>query len=279
MKIKFFIIGVFLLNANMFSQNPNFHIYLCFGQSNMEGSATIETQDKIAADRFLVLQSLDCDNLLRKKNIWYPAIPPLIQCHTGLSPVDYFGKTMIKHLPDSVKVGVVNIAIGGSDIRLFDKEIYQDYTKTYLEEWFAKKIRDYKGNPYQHFIELAKLAQENGVIKGILLHQGETNQDDEKWPDYVKKVYNNMLNDLGLKAEDVPLLAGEVVNEEQGGVCASMNSIINTLPEVVPTAHVISSKGCEVRDDYVHFNSAGVRELGKRYALKMLDLKGYKIVY
>ncbi|RKR14919.1 protein of unknown function (DUF303) [Maribacter vaceletii] len=267
------LLTVFLSTINVFSQDPNFHVYLCFGQSNMEGSATIESQDKTGSSRFLALQSLDCDNLLRKKDIWYPAFAPLTQCYTGLSPADYFGRTMIKHLPDSVKIGIVNVAVGGSDIRLFDKAIYKEYTTTYSEEWFTKKIRDYEGNPYNHFINLAKLAQKNGVIKGILLHQGETNQDDKNWPEYVKVIYNNMLQDLSLNAEDVPLLAGEVVHEEQNGVCASMNPIINTLPNAIPTAHVISSKGCKVREDNVHFNSEGVRELGKRYALKMLSLQ------
>lgn len=278
MNTRFLIlIGAVLLSTNMFSQDPNFHIYLCFGQSNMEGSATIEDQDKTADSRFLALQSLECSNLLRQKDVWYPAIPPLTQCHTGLSPADYFGKTMIKHLPDSIKVGVINVAIGGSDIRLFDKAIYQDYVATYPAEWFNKKIRDYGGNPYKHFINLAKHTQKDGVIKGILLHQGETNQDDKEWPEYVKVIYNNILEDLSLNAKDVPLLAGELVHKEQKGVCASMNPIINTLPDVVSTAHVISSKGCTARKDNVHFNSAGVRELGKRYAIKMLSLKGVDV--
>ncbi|MEC3907869.1 sialate O-acetylesterase [Tamlana sp. 2201CG12-4] len=274
MKIKILVIIVLVLfTKTMFSQDPNFHIYLCFGQSNMEGSAAIEAQDKTTHSRFLALQALDCENLLRKKNIWYPAIPPLSQCYTGLSPADYFGKTMIKYLPDSIKVGVINVAVGGSDIRLFDKAIYKNYTAMYPAEWFDKKIRDYGGNPYKHFINLAKQAQKDGVIKGILLHQGEANQDDEKWPEYVKTVYNNILEDLSLKAEETPLLAGELVHKEQNGVFSSMNSIINILPEVIPTAYVISSKGCEVSDDNVHFNTAGVRELGKRYAVKMLSLK------
>ncbi|TXE15057.1 sialate O-acetylesterase [Seonamhaeicola algicola] len=275
-KLKKILIGFVLFTVcNVFCQDPNFHIYLCFGQSNMEGSAQIEAQDRITNSRFLALQSLDCDNLLRKKNIWYPALPPLSQCYSGLSPADYFGKTMVKHLPDSIKIGVINVAVGGSDIRLFDKDVYQNYTQTYPEDWFQKKIRDYGGNPYQHFIELAKLAQTKGVIKGILLHQGETNQDDENWPEYVKKVYENILNDLSLSAEEVPLLAGEVVHEDQKGICASMNPIINTLPEVIPSSYIISSKGCEVREDNLHFNSKGVRELGKRYALKMLNIKGF----
>ncbi|SDW40246.1 protein of unknown function [Lutibacter oricola] len=267
-------IGLVLITMNTYSQDKNFHIYLCFGQSNMEGSATIEEQDKVGNKRFKVLQSLDCDNLGYKKNEWRTATPPLSQCYVGLSPADYFGRTMVKNLPDSIKVGVINVAVGGSDIRMFDKDLYKDYLETYPEDWFTKKIDDYGRNPYRHFITLAKETQKVGVIKGILLHQGETNQDDENWPKYVKAVYENMLKDLNLNAKDVPLLAGEVVHEEQKGVCASMNPIINKLPEVVPTAYVISSKGCEVRDDMVHFNSKGVRELGKRYAEKMLELKG-----
>jgi hypothetical protein len=51
-----------------------------------------------------------------------------------------------------------------------------------------------------------------------------------------------------------------------------MNAIIAELPKVVPNAHVISSQGCEARRDRLHFTPAGYRELGKRYAEKMLEL-------
>ncbi len=66
-----------LFTSNGYAQDPNFHIYLCFGQSNMEGPANIESQNKIVDDRFQVLQSLDCSNLGREKDTWYTAIPPL----------------------------------------------------------------------------------------------------------------------------------------------------------------------------------------------------------
>ena len=81
------------------------------------------------------------------------------------------------------------------------------------------------------------------------------------------------MSDLSLKANEVPLLVGELVHEEQGGKCASMNKIIGKLPNTIPTAHVISSKGCNARTDNVHFDSKGVRELGKRYAIKMLSIE------
>ncbi len=271
--------GVLLFSTNTLSQDPNFHIYLCFGQSNMEGQGIIEDQDKLSDSRFQVLQAIDCSNLGRTKATWYTAVPPLCQCWSGLSPAAYFGRTMIANLPDSIRVGVINVAIGGCDIRLFDKDIYQDYDSTYTETWFTDKIKAYEGNPYGYLIDLAKLAQEDGVIKGILLHQGETNTGDNLWPSYVKTIYNNMMTDLGLIPESVPLLAGEMVHADQGGVCASMNEIIARLPDTILTAHVISSSGCKDKDDNIHFNSEGYRELGRRYAVKMLSLLGQELSF
>jgi hypothetical protein len=269
------VIASLLLTTNMFSQDPNFHIYLCFGQSNMEGQGEIEAQDKNVDHRFQVMQAMDCSNLERTKGTWYTAVPPIAQCWSGLSPSDYFGRTMVANLPDSIKVGVINVAIGGSDIRLFDKVLYQDYDSTYAEDWFTDKIKAYEGNPYKYLMDLAKLAQQDGVIKGILLHQGETNTGDANWPSYVNTIYNNMMTDLSLNPNEVPLLAGEVVHEDQNGVCASMNAIIANLPATIPTAHVISSSGCTAKADNIHFNAAGYRKLGERYATKMLSLLGY----
>jgi len=70
--------------------------------------------------------------------------------------------------------------------------------------------------------------------------------------------------------------AGELVNADQNGACAAMNTIIDGLPRTVPTAHVISSKGCSARRDRLHFAPEGYRELGRRYAESMLHLLGYK---
>jgi lysophospholipase L1-like esterase len=137
-------------------------------------------------------------------------------------------------------------------------------------------IHAYGGNPYARLVEMGKLAQKAGVLKGILLHQGESNTNDKEWPNKVKKIYDNLIKDLNLKAEEVPLLAGEVVNADQKGACASMNTIIDELPSTIPNSHVISSKGCASRPDHLHFTPAGYRELGKRYAETMLPLLGHK---
>jgi lysophospholipase L1-like esterase len=54
-----------------------------------------------------------------------------------------------------------------------------------------------------------------------------------------------------------------------------MNTIIATLPKTIPTSYVISSAGCTDGPDNLHFNAAGYRKLGTRYAVKMLSLLGY----
>jgi len=222
--VKLIFSFCFVISAlSSFAQDPNFHIYLCFGQSNMEGAGKIEAKDSIVDDRFQVMQSITCADSAREKGEWYTALPPLCQCHTGLSPADYFGK--------------------------------------------------YNGNPYKHLIGLAKQAQKDGVIKGILLHQGETNTGDELWPFYVNKIYNDMLVDLSLAEDSIPLLVGELLSIEPN-CCSTMNPIINKIPESIPTAHVISSVGCTAMDNS-HFDSEGYRKLGRRYAVKMLSLLGY----
>jgi hypothetical protein len=280
MKIKlglFLLIGFISLNLSVFSQNNKFYIYLCLGQSNMEGNARkFEAQDSIVDSRFKVMESVDCPNLNRTKGNWYTAVPPLCRCRTGLTPSDYFGKTMVANLPKDITVGVINVAVGGCKIELFDKDNYQSYVAT-APSWMINMIKEYDGNPYARLVEMAKLAQKDGVIKGILLHQGESNTNDTLWTKKVKVVYDNLMKDLQLDPGNTPLLAGEMVNADQGGACASMNKIIATLPKTIPNSYVIPSSGCTGIPDHLHFTAAGYRELGRRYAAQMLSLLGYKI--
>jgi hypothetical protein len=270
-----FLIGaaaVTLGSSQAGAPDPNFHIYLAFGQSNMEGFPGIEAQDKTGVNkRFQMLAAVDFANLGRKKGEWYDAVPPLCRTSTGLCPADFFGRTMVSRTPARITIGVVNVSVAGCKIELFDKDTYQAYAAT-APAWMNNIIKEYGGNPYQHFVDMAKLAQKKGVIKGILLHQGESNTNDKEWPNKVAKIYRDLIRDLNLRAENVPLLAGETVNADQQGATASMNAIIAELPKVLRNSYVVSSKGCECRPDHLHFTPAGYRELGNRYAEKMLEL-------
>lgn len=269
------LVGLLLCHENAFSQDTNFWIFLCFGQSNMEGFPGIEEQDQTGVDdRFKVFASVDFPKQQRTKGHWYPAVPPLCRPSTGLCPADYFGRTLVSNLPPRIKVGVVNISVAGCKIELFQKDAFQRYAAK-APQWMTNIIAGYGGNPYQYLVAMAKLAQKDGIIKGILLHQGESNNNDKQWPDKVKSIYYDLIQDLNLKAEKVPLLAGGLVPEDQKGACASMNGIIADLPKTIPTAHFVPSDKCAGRPDHLHFMPAGYRELGTRYALKMLPILGY----
>ena len=259
------------------AQDPNFHIYLCFGQSNMEGNARYEDKDMEDVNpRFVSMATMDDTKLGWKKGEWHTAIPPLCRPYTGLTPADYFGRKMVERLPENVKVGVINVAVGGCDIALFDKVNYGAYLEK-QPEWMKNMCREYDNNPYARLIELARKAQKDGVIKGILMLQGETNTGQQDWPLKVKNVYENILSDLSLDSNSVPLYAGEVVGEDVGGRCASHNPVINRLPEVIPSAHVVSSKGCPCATDSLHYSAEGYRILGKRFAEKVLSVEhGFK---
>ena len=254
------------------SADPNFQIYLCFGQSNMEGNATPEAQDyENVSERFKMMAAVDFSNPVRKRGEWYIAIPPLCRQGTGLTPADYFGRTMVEKLPDNVKVGVINVAVGGTSIKGFMEEYVADYVAGEAD-WFKNYMACYDNNPFRRLVETAKRAQNYGIIRGILMHQGETDGGMGNWAQNVKKVYERLLDELDLSADNVPLLAGETVQTDQGGYCGGFNNVIATLPNVIPTAHVISSKGCPQKGDGLHFTAEGYRTIGKRYAECMLEL-------
>ena len=162
--------GLLLLNLNAFSQDTNFWVFLCFGQSNMEGFSGIEEQDKSGVDdRFKVFAAVDFPKLERKKGNWYPAVPPLCRPSTGLCPADYFGRTLLSNLPPSIKVGVVNVSVAGCKIELFEPATYQSYSSN-AAPWMKNIIKTYDGNPYQHLVDMAKLTQKDNVINGIGLN-------------------------------------------------------------------------------------------------------------
>ncbi|MCM1505037.1 MAG: sialate O-acetylesterase [Muribaculum sp.] len=254
--------------------DPNFHIYLCIGQSNMEGNAPIEPQDRVSVpDRFKVMSTVNFKNPPRNLSEWYTAVPPLVRENTGLTPMDYFGRTMVDNLPEYVTVGVVPVAVGGCKIEHLDKD-FDPASIVNEAGWFQGFMSNYDNHPYSRLIQCAKEAQKQGVIKGILLHQGESNTNDRQWPDKVKKVYEDILSDLNLNAEEVPLLAGEVVTSSEGGVCGSMNAIIDALPQTIPTAHVVSAGGLPQKGDGLHFTAHAYRVLGCRYAVEMLATMG-----
>ena len=278
----------------------SFDVYIAFGQSNMQGPAEIRTQDKNVSERFQVLNvvagTYAKEN--RAKGQWYKAVPPLIipdanlvnylGLNIGLSPANYFGVKLVEKAPENVKIGVIPVAQGDLALAAFHKtrgdQYYnkQNVVSGRPSDTEMSGMKRYKdagyANLYDAIIKNAKIAQnDGGIIKGIIVHQGESGvgQNNITWANMLKEIYNDILKDLGLEANSIPLVLGQLWNSGTGpdGLLNLDNRIQNTIPK----AYVVSSKDCGGRTgngqpDNIHFGSAGIQLLGERYGEKMFEL-------
>ncbi|WP_415846491.1 sialate O-acetylesterase [Vibrio aerogenes] len=278
----------------LFSQaepDPDFHIYLALGQSNMQGEAHLP-DTPISHPRVRALQSQNCSDSEYAYGTWRGHFQPIARCKegdfpkqdgtyapVGLSPADTFAVTMADAEGENVTIGIVGVSYGGSDIRAqlpncadFDlcKPPYGDIT--------GAPVVNGTTPIYPWILELAKKAQQVGVIKGIIFHQGETNTGQEVWVEYVRQFVNHLREDLNLDPEKVPFIAGEL---PRTGCCAVHNSLVHLLPDHIENTYWVSSgpmpDGTVLGDrgDHVHWNTDAVIEMGKRYAAKMLEVGDY----
>lgn len=230
-----------------------------------ENQTAIEQIDRVnIPSNFKVMAGCDFTSPVRKTGNWYHAVPPLVQESAGLGLIDYFGRVMAQNLPDKT-IGVVPVATFHNTIQELSK--YADPAK------MGDQYNKYGKHAYSRLITLAKRAQQQGVIKGILL-QDERNLsyvNDPQWEKVVKILYDDILADLNLDANNVPLFIGELPYGQYQG----SNERVKGITSTIPTAKVISAKDCGVNTSNAElFTADGVRLMGGRYAqaaLKVLN--------
>lgn len=244
--------------------DPDFHIYLLIGQSNMEGAPRPQAQDAAPDPRVKVLAYAYYPRLGRKYNEWSVAVPPLHSINLGVGPGDYFAKSLIASMPEGVTIGLVPCAIAGVDIDYFRKGVVSSRRSE-----FRIPPDNERPGAYEWVLERARIAQKYGVIKGILFHQGESDNGSVEWIGKVNGMVADLRSDLGIP--DAPILIGELL---RGGACEGHNQIIGQAVETIPKAFLVSSEGLKGIDQF-HFNLEAQRELGRRYAEVMLRALGY----
>lgn len=249
-------------NGGTGKADPNFHLFLLLGQSNMEGIPAPQAADTTLNPNVLVLGYEDCAAPVKRTyNEWDVACPPLHSCALGLGPGDHFAKTVAERYP-AAKIGLIPCAIAGVDIDFFRKGVVSA-----RREEFTIPPDDHWSGAYEWVIERARLAQRAGVIRGILFHQGESNPGEADWVDKVAEVVRDLRADLELAG--VPFLAGELLYESH---CARPhNPLVAQLPRVIEDAYVVSAHGLGGHDQ-VHFDLHAQRTLGQRYAAQFLSI-------
>jgi hypothetical protein len=163
------------------------------------------------------------------------------------------------------------VAVEGCPITFFDKDRNASVIAVEDRDWMNDILDQYGRDPYERLLSMAKIAAKDGVIKGILLHQGETDAYDKEWQETVWKIYNDLQQELQFNPAAVPLLVGEVVRTEYGGICGHANPTINDIANRYPNTFAVSSEGCLPCDDNLHFCGEGYRLLGRRYAQRYLE--------
>jgi hypothetical protein len=112
---------------------------------------------------------------------------------------------------------------------------------------------------------------QTGVLIGVLWHQGESDNDSSRSKVYVEKMKTLIARfRTDLQQPNLPFVLGEI------GYFNKVNFINPLLPEItkqVANAAFVSADGLIHRGDHLHFDSPSARELGRRYAVAMMQLQ------
>lgn len=228
--------------------DSNFHVYLLIGQSNMAGRGPVDSGSTKANTRILMLD---------KEDHWSVATDPV---HfdkpnvVGVGPGISFAQEMLKG-NRNLKIGLIPCALGGSPIKVWEPGA------VYLKNF----------HPYDNAIKRAKIAMEQGVLKGVLWHQGESDNDPQRAAVYMEKL-KTLISRLrtDLQQPHLPFVAGEIGYFNK---VHHINAVIMQLPGQISFTAVVSAKGLKDKGDSVHFDTPSARELGTRYALAMKRIR------
>jgi len=228
------------------------HLYIAFGQSNMQGPGAIRESDtQNISDRWQTLNVVagTYASVDREKGIWYKAVPPLIipdngltnylGLSIGLGPSDHFGRTMVNGTPDHITLGLAAVANGDLALSSFRKTLGAAYfapgqggtvngttrtnnrpSDTERQGWTRYTEAGY-ASIYDAIVTNVKLAQSQGwIVKGIIFHQGESGRglEDKTWVEILKEIYDDILGDIGLESNSIPIICGQIFGGDKAAL-------------------------------------------------------------
>lgn len=227
---------------------PPMDIFLAFGQSNMAGRAY---------PRPSVAAPLENVKLLAVDSNWVDAANPMNIYSTirgdaarqRVGPSYSFAKAMARHTGNTI--GMVVNARGGTAIQEFmPRGLYYE----------ANIARIHQAKPF-------------GTIKGIIWHQGESNNGDDFYIQRLDTLVNTYREEIG---DTVFFVASELGGwNSDGGTTPKYRRFNERLPgmlDVVHHADFVLNTGLTHMGDHTHFDLRSNILLGQRYAQKMLDV-------
>jgi hypothetical protein len=231
----------------------NLHLFLLAGQSNMAGRGKLDAAAQTPHPRVLCL---------RRNLSWAPALDPLHwdkpSAGTGLGKP--FAEALANRL-NNVTIGLIPAACGGSPVSSWVPGCYFDQTKSH---------------PFDDAITRTKRALQDGTLKAILWHQGESDSIPSKSKDYEKLLEALILRFRAeFQSPELPFLIGQLGqfegkpwNADTHLVDAAHQSLAKRMKNVrfIPIPNPVSN------GDLLHFDTETLRRVGKSYAEAYFDL-------
>ena len=235
------------------AEKEKFHVFLLMGQSNM--AVGIKGDRLLPEDKQPVPHIVHIPTPTTRNFNWKPAAHPLhIRRNRPKSfgPGLPFAQEYLKHHP-GITVGLIPVAKGGARIDILKKG----------------------SNIYEDAMKKAKFAAENGTIKGVLWHQGESDCRDERRESYESKLHKliaDVRTDLQIK--ELPFIVGNlpefrVIGKQPEAIkgIKEIMAILRRVPEKVKNTGFVETTGLTACDapKYSHFDRKSYITLGKRY--------------
>ena len=233
-------------------KKKNVWVFILCGQSNMAGRAKVAPEDTVAHERIFTINQ-NGDVILAKEPIHFYE-PKFNGLGCGLS----FAHELLEHVPKNTSILIIPAAIGGSSI------------KEWINDSIVSDVR-----LLTNFSEKVALGMSYGIIKSILWHQGE---NDTRTNDLIK-IYDAQLRTLFsqfrkiVENPEIPILIGGLgTYSEKEALWKNLNEKIHDYIKTDTHAFFVSADGLVDIGDRIHFNSASIRELGKRFAKTYLQI-------
>lgn len=220
-------------------------VFLLAGQSNMAGRGAVEAQDTVADSRIFSI-NVQGEVILAKEPLHFYE-PNLVGLDCGLS----FGRALLPYIPKKVSILILPTAVGGSSI------------SQWLGDSTYRKVK-----LWSNFLEKVAIGKKYGQIKAVLWHQGESDANEKNlplYPENLARLLQNFRTAVG--NPQLPVLMGELgafsQNPEQW---QKINQLIWAHAAKDLFTAVISTQDLLHKGDKIHFDSAGQRAMGQRFA-------------
>jgi hypothetical protein len=232
-------------------KKENFWIFVLAGQSNMAGRGFVEPEDTVPSSRIYTID---------KGNRWIIAKEPLHFYEPSIAGLDCglsFGKELLAHLSDSIYIGLIPCAVGGSPI----------------EKWVGDSL--HRGvKLFSNFKNKVEFASKVGTIKGIIWHQGEDNASRRLFVNYSNNLQELFFRFRKIAQNDsLPILVGELGSflhkQRPNKYTDSINIVLKEISDHNKDVILIKTDDLNHKGDFVHFDSKSQRLLGKRFAEKL----------